>query len=107
MELNERIERLEALLTTETDDPLTHFMLGREYMEAERFADGACVLRRCVELNPHYTAAYRFLGDCHRKAGNDAQAREAYETGIAVAQETGDLQAGKEMEVFLGRLKKS
>ena len=104
MDREEKIKRLEELLPKEADDPLTHFLLGREYLDDERYDDGARVLGRCVELNPQYTAAYRFLGDCHRKAGRTKEARMTYELGIQVANETGDLQAGKEMEVFLKRL---
>lgn len=107
MDHAEKIRRLEQILAGETHpDPLTYFLLGREYLEAGRFEDAAGALQRCVELNPQYTAAYRFLGDSWRKAGNTERARQAYELGIAVATETGDLQAGKEMEVLLGRMNK-
>lgn len=107
MDRDEKIRRLEALLETERDEALTYFLLGREYMEAQRFEDAGRVLQRCVELNPRYTAAYRFLGDSHRLAGARDLARQAYAAGITVAQETGDVQAGKEMEVFLKRLERS
>ncbi|MCB2154413.1 tetratricopeptide repeat protein [bacterium] len=107
MDRDEKIRRLEALLEIESDDPLTHFLLGREYMDAERWEEAAQMLQRCVDLKPTYTAAYRFLGDSHRRMGDDAGARQAYQSGIDVAQETGDLQAGKEMEVLLKRLEKS
>lgn len=99
-----RIAALEAMAVDEPDDDLTHFLLGREYMEVKRWADAARALARCVELNPKYTAAYRFLGDAYRLAGEADAARGVYQRGIAVARETGDLQAGKEMEVFLRKL---
>lgn len=106
MDHAEKIRQLEMIIEAEQPpDPLTHFLLGREYMEAGHFGDAARVLERCVELNPEYTAAYRFWGDAHRKAGEGAAAREVYELGISVAQRTGDLQAGKEMEAFLKKLK--
>jgi uncharacterized protein HemY len=104
MDHAEKIARLEAMLPSSPEDALLHFLLGREYMEVARWADAARVLERCVRLQPDYTAAYRFLGDSHRKAGNTSSARAFYEAGIAVAERTGDLQAGKEMAVFLARL---
>ncbi len=104
MDIEEKIARLEDLLKDDPQDDLTHFLLGREYLEVKRHEDAARVLQRCVEINPQYTAAYRFLGDAHRFAGNHVPAREAYETGIMVAQDTGDLQAGKEMEVLIRKV---
>ncbi|MDK2972206.1 MAG: hypothetical protein PWP23_1961 [Candidatus Sumerlaeota bacterium] len=106
MNHEQKIEQLEKLLAIESEanDPLTHFLLGREYLEAERPADAVGAFERCIALNPHYTAAYRFLGDSHRAFGANAHAREAYEIGIGVASETGDMQAGKEMQALLRRL---
>ena len=104
MDHAEKIARLEAMLPSSPEDSLLHFLLGREYMEVARWADAVRVLERCVALQPDYTAAYRFLGDSHRKAGDAARAREVYTAGIAVAERTGDLQAGREMAVFLARL---
>ncbi|MBX3729319.1 MAG: tetratricopeptide repeat protein [Candidatus Sumerlaeia bacterium] len=106
MDREEKIARLEALLAIEAEanDPLTHFLLGREYLEAGRAADAVRAFERCVALNPQYTAAYRFLGDSHRKAGDAAHARETYQLGIGVAEQTGDLQAGREMQALLARL---
>ncbi|MGF1572119.1 MAG: tetratricopeptide repeat protein [Sumerlaeia bacterium] len=106
MDNAEKIKRLEAFLEDEEQarDPLTHFMLGREYLEAKRFQQAAASLTTCVQLNPEYSAAYRFLGDAYRKNGEVAKARETYELGKSVANEMGDLQAAKEMEAFLAKL---
>lgn len=106
MDNAEKIRQLEKLLAdpAEEADPLTHFLLGREYMEAERYADGVRAFERTIELNPQYTAAFRFLGDCHRLGGDREKAREVYELGMSVANETGDLQPGKEMKALLKRL---
>lgn len=107
MDHQEKIERLQALVQTDESDALTHFLLGRELMEVGRFAEAASALEKTIQLNPEYTAAYRFLGDAHRQAGNMARAREIYEVGIGVSEATGDLQAGKEMKVYLKKLGES
>ncbi len=104
MDHEEKIKRLKDLAAADPNDPLTFFLLGRELMEVARFEDAAQALEKTVQLNPEYTAAYRYLGDSHRMAGNNARAREIYEAGIAVSEATGDLQAGKEMKVFLRKL---
>lgn len=101
-----KIEKLEELLKDpeQEQDSLTHFLLGREYLEVDRNEDAVRAFERCVELNPQYSAAYRFLGDAHRKSGNGEKAKETYETGMTIANEMGDLQAAKEMEALTKRI---
>ncbi len=104
MDHEEKIQRLREIAESGPDDPLTFFLLGRELMEVGQYEQAAQALERTVILDNQYTAAYRFLGDCHRLGGDSRQARATYEKGIAVAESTGDLQAGKEMLVFLKKL---
>ncbi|MEQ8821593.1 MAG: hypothetical protein RLY93_15265 [Sumerlaeia bacterium] len=103
-ETADRIAKLEALAEMEPDDALTHFLLGQERLRGGRFVQAAEALARCVELDPEYTAAYRFLGDAYRKAQDPASARAIYEKGVATAERTGDLQAGREMAALLKKL---
>ena len=42
-----------------------------------------------------------------RAPGSTERAADVYERGIAAAREAGDIQAAKEMEVFLKRLRKA
>lgn len=104
--MSDKIEKLEAMLDDpeQEQDALTHFLLGREYMEADRAEDAVRAFSRCVELNPEYSAAYRFLGDSYRKNNQADKAKETYETGMTIANEMGDLQAAKEMKALLSRL---
>ena len=104
MTTEEKIAQLEALLADDEPDSLGLFMLGKMYLDVGRHADAAATLERCVALKPDYSAAYRFLGDAWRKAGDAARARSTYEKGIAVAEEKGDLQASKEMGVMLRKV---
>ena len=53
-----------------------------------------------------YSAAWKMLGKAHVAAGDIPGASAAFEQGIAVATSRGDVQAGKEMQVFLKRLKR-
>ena len=64
-------------------------------------------LRQAVDQNPRYSAAWKALGDAHARAGSPDRAAEVYERGIAAAREAGDIQAAKEMEVFLKRIRKA
>jgi Tfp pilus assembly protein PilF len=101
---SERIHDLLELLADEPDDTLLHLMLGKEYLDAGDAAAALPHLERTVALDPRYTVAYRHLGSALEGLGRVADAAAAWRRGIAVAEETGDLQAGKEMQVFLARL---
>lgn len=103
MELNEKITQLEALLEADPD-PTGLFMLGKMYIDAERFTDAADALQRAIEMKPDYSAAWKLAGDAWRKAGDNDKARETYRKGIEVANARGDLQTVREMTAFLNKL---
>jgi Tfp pilus assembly protein PilF len=102
---SERVQDLLELLADEPDDALLRFTLGKEYLEADDAAAALPHLERAIAADPRYTVAYRYLGAALERAGRAADAAAAWERGIAVAEETGDLQAGKEMRIFLERLR--
>jgi predicted Zn-dependent protease len=100
-------QRFEALLAAGKDSALLRFSLGMHYLAAGDAARAAGHLRRAVEQDPDYSAAWKLLGKALADAGDAGGAMCAYRDGIAAAQRRGDKQAGKEMAVFLKRLEKS
>lgn len=100
-------ENLELMLQRGQDSPLLRFSLGGECLKAGDLVAAVEHLRHAVAANPAYSAAWKLLGQAHAQAGNAARAAEVYEQGIAAAQANGDLQAAKEMRVFLNRLRKA
>ncbi len=101
----ERLRAIEQVVRDEPEDPLGHYLLGIEYRMLGRLDDAANALRRAIERDPDYTAAYRELGKALRDAGKREEAIDAFERGLAVAERTRDLQTGKEMAVLLKRLR--
>lgn len=101
------VQRLETMLAAGTDNALLRFGLGNAYLARREFAIAVQHLRSAIEQDPHYSAAWKLLGKALTETGDASQAIAAYERGIAVAQAKGDLQAAKEMGVFLKRLQKS
>ena len=99
--------RFEALLAAGKDSALLRFSLGMHYLGAGDAARAAGHLRRAVEQDPDYSAAWKLLGKALAESGDAAGAMSAYRDGIAAAQRRGDKQAGKEMAVFLKRLEKA
>lgn len=100
------IERLEALLAQQGESALLRFSLGNACLDTAP-AQAAEHLRRAVALDPQYSAAWKLLGRALVACDDTAQAKQAYQSGVAVAEARGDIQAAKEMRVFLKRLDKN
>jgi Tfp pilus assembly protein PilF len=100
------IESLEGLLAKGQDNALLRYGLGNEYLKVDDYTRAAEHFQKAVEHDPKYSAAWKLLGKSLAAAGRNAEAVAAYERGIAVAEAKGDIQAAKEMKVFLKRLAK-
>jgi Flp pilus assembly protein TadD len=100
------VENLEKLLASGKDGALLRFGLGNAYAQQGDWAKAVEHLRRAVEIDPAYSAAWKLLGKSLVAAGDQHGARQAYEQGIRAAEQKGDKQALKEMQVFLRRLAK-
>ena len=100
------IENFEAMLARGQDNVLLRFGLGNAYLKQQNFATAAMHFAKAVELDPNYSAAWKNYGKALVEAQQNEQAIEIYHKGIAVAEKQGDLQAAKEMRVFLKRLQK-
>ena len=101
-----QIDQLEKLLTKGPDSAVLRFSLGNLYLATDP-VQAAHHFEQATGLNPDYSAAWKMLGKAHTAAGNSDLARTAYSRGIAVAELKGDVQAAKEMRVFLKRLNSS
>ncbi len=98
-----QIDQLEKLLTKGPDSAVLRFSLGNLYLPTDP-AQAVRHLQQATALNPDYSAAWKMLGKAHAAAGAPELARAAYTQGIATAEIKGDVQAAKEMRVFLKRL---
>ena len=97
---------LERLLAAGKDGPLLRFGIGNEYLKLGNAEAAATHLRRAVELDPTYSAAWKMLGRSLASAHRDDEALAAWHEGIAAAERKGDKQAMREMQVFTRRLAK-
>lgn len=100
------IEKLERLLASGQDNALLRYGLGNEYLKAGRYDQAADQLRQALAHDPRYSAAWKLLGQALTAAGRTNDAIQVYENGVRAAEANGDLQAAKEMTVFLKRLRK-
>ena len=102
--MNPRITALEKLLNTPRDGALLRFSLGNEYLKAEMNTEASEHFAQAVRMDPNYSAAWKVLGRALQHQGKTDEAIHAYQQGITVAEAKGDVQAVKEMTVFLKRL---
>lgn len=100
------IATLEKLIGTPRDGALLRFSLGIEYLKAGDSARAIAELREAVQRDPAYSAAWKALGRALAESGHEAEALEAWSSGIEAARGKGDRQAEKEMSVFARRLAK-
>lgn len=105
--MSESIDRLRKLCGGPRDGALLRVTLANELIAASDAPAAIEELRRALEFDPDYSAAWKLLGKTLADTGDKSGAVAAYRDGIAAAERRGDKQAGKEMTVFLRRLEKS
>lgn len=98
------IAAFEKLLDGPRDGALLRFGLGQEYLKIGERERATAMFESALERDPKYSAAWKALGKARAESGQRELARQAFESGIAVAEARGDVQAAKEMKVFLRRL---
>ena len=101
------LENFKKLLKAQPDNPLLHYSLGNEYFKSKDFESAEKHLRQAVKLSPEYSAAWKILGKTLSAAGSNQEAIKVFNQGIEVAEQKGDIQAAKEMKVFLKRAEKN
>ena len=99
-----RIDALRAQLNGPRDGALLRYSLGTALLEAGDAAEAMVQLRAATGFDAGYSAAWKQLGRACQQAGDTPAAAEAWRHGIAAAEARGDVQAAKEMRVFLKRL---
>ena len=100
------IENFEKLLAAGQDSALLRYSLGTAYQKEGNLEQARTHLAAAVEQERTYSAAWKAYGKVLAELGLADDAKSAFEKGIEVAEQRGDIQAAKEMKVFLRRLTK-
>jgi uncharacterized protein HemY len=101
-----RSDMFRKLLERDQNNPMVLYSLGNELFKEGQYSEARDLLRRAVENKPDYSVAYRMLGRAHFELHENSEARSVFLRGKKVAQENGDLQTVKEIDVFTRRLEK-
>ena len=101
------LARLLALRGGVRDGALLRISIASALVEEARWDEAIVELKRALNFDPNYSAAWKLLGKAFTQIGDTTGAIAAFHAGIDAATARGDKQAAKEMQVFLRRLEKS
>ena len=99
------IDTFKRLLEKDQGNALLRYSLGNEYLKEKNFIEAIPHLEKAIELNPLHSASWKLYAKALSENKQIKEAISAYEKGISIAEENGDIQSSKEMRVFLKRLK--
>lgn len=85
---------------------MLRFGLGSAYLKQHDYPKALEHLAAALHHDPAHSASWKLFGKALAATGDAEQAIAAYQQGIDQAEAKGDIQAAKEMRVFLKRLTK-
>jgi uncharacterized protein HemY len=97
------MEKIEAMLADDPDDPFLRYSLGMEHASAGDDAGAVRVFRELVARSP-YVPAYHMGGQALNRLGHVEEACAMLRDGIAAARAVGDHHALGEMEGLLAAI---
>lgn len=98
------IENLLFLLDKGQDNAILRFSLGNAYLKEGNYELASENFSKALKFDPDFSAAWKLYAKTMEKTGEKKKAIEIYQQGIKVAENKRDIQAAKEMKVFLKRL---
>lgn len=101
------IDNLRAMINQGQDSLILRFGLAQALLKQGEPEEAIEHLLAALQFEPEYSAAFKLLGKAYAETQQNEQAIETYVKGIKIAEAKGDIQAAKEMKVFLKRLLKA
>lgn len=95
---------LETMLAQGQDNQLLRYTLGTLCLQEGALEQAVLHLEEALRKDRTHSASWKAYGKALVALERFADARTAYTEGIAIAEAKGDMQAVKEMKVFLKRL---
>lgn len=93
-----RLEQLQKLVAQSPDDPMTHYVLGLEFANQERWDEAITAYDRALEVDRNYIAAYYHKARAEIRGGRRASAIETLRVGQVAARAVGDEKTWAEMQ---------
>lgn len=99
-------QALEKLLRDGKDDALLRFTLGSICLQEADLETALSHVEKAIAFDADYSAAWKLHGAILSKLGRFDEAIQVWREGRSVAERKGDLQAAREIGVFLKRLER-
>lgn len=101
------IDALLGMLKRGNDSAMLRFTLGRALLDQKQPDQAEVHLRRAIELDPRYSAAWQWLTQCLLQLSQPEAALEVARQGIEAAHAGGDQQVEKILRVLEKRALKA
>jgi cytochrome c-type biogenesis protein CcmH/NrfG len=102
--MKSRREMLEEFIAADPTDVFSRYALALELEKERRATDAIAALREVIARDAGYVAAYYHLGRMLARAGETAEARAVYRTGLDVATKANDRRTRDEIQEALDSL---
>jgi Tfp pilus assembly protein PilF len=99
-----RKEQLKDMLADDPKDSFLRYGLAMEFVSEGNDAEAVNCLRELLATNPDYVPGYLQAGQALTRLNKPSEARDIFQSGIAIAQKVGEVHAAGEMEGFLENL---
>lgn len=99
-----RVEQLRKLIALDPKDPMSHYGLGLEFINQQRWPDAAAAFGEAIRVDGKYSAAYYQQGRALHSAGDHAAARDVLTRGMEIARAAGDWHTEGEMRELLEQI---
>ena len=98
---------LETMLQKGQDNLLMRYTFGSLSFKKGDYEAAIEHLSKALEFDSTHLASWKLYGRALAEAGKTEESINAFNSGIQIAEKRGDIQAAKEMKVFLKRLTKT
>jgi tetratricopeptide (TPR) repeat protein len=101
----DRIAFLMDFIGKNPNDLFSRHALAMEMIKLGNYAEAKLVLDQILLIDPNYVGSYYHLGKVEERLGLFNDALSAYEKGILVATDLGDLHALRELKAALNQMR--
>lgn len=93
----DRLAQLRKLAELSPEDPMTHYAVGLEFCNQERWTDAVTAFSNALRVDANYVPAYFHAGRALIRAGDRPAAADTLAQGIEKAREVGDSKTEAEL----------
>lgn len=96
-----RVDQLRKLVQLAPADPFTHYGLGLEFIQLERWREAIAAFAEAIRVDPKYAVAFYHKARAEIGGGEADAARATLGEGTRVAKSLGDAHTEMEMQALL------